>query len=83
MEHGGYMIFLYHGMSEQDYRDDSGSSELQLFGMNGDARIRIQLPVIATSFHIDNGGRLYLFNPLGESEYIYRYDLSYILGSAS
>lgn len=68
-------VFLYHGLTEKDYQENKGSSELQIFDAGMQPLIRIKLPIIATAFYLDDNGKLYLFNPLGDSEYVYRYDI--------
>ncbi len=40
---------------------------------------RIKLPVIASAMYVDKNGVLYAFNPLGDNEYIYKYDIKLML----
>lgn len=72
---GDKLVFLYHGIREADYQGNEGASELQIFNLDFNPVARIELPIIAADFFIDNDSVLYLFNPLGETEHIYRYDL--------
>lgn len=69
------LIFLYHGIKEKDYQNNKGASELQVFDFDMKPVSRIKIPIIASAFHVDNNGNLYIFNPLGDSEYIYKYNI--------
>lgn len=73
------LVFLYHGLKEKDYRSNSGQSELQIFDSEMKPYSRIKLPVIASAMYVDKDGILYAFNPLGENEYIYKYDIKSML----
>lgn len=76
---GDKLIFLYHGLKEKDYRDNIGHSELQIFDSDMKPCSRIKLPVIASAMYVDKNGVLYAFNPLGDNEYIYKYDIKLML----
>ncbi len=73
------LVFLYHGLTEKDYQSNNGQSELQIFDSDMKPYARIKLPIIASAMYIDKEGILYAFNPLGDNEYIYRYDIKSML----
>jgi hypothetical protein len=75
VDHKGYLVVLHHGITEKDYRDNTGQSELHIFDFEGNPYARVKLSLIAVAFFIDRNDRLYLFNNLDESEYLYSVDM--------
>lgn len=69
-------VMLYHGLDKGDYYSGKGTSQLRFFSWNGEPLLRINVPLVAVSFHIDSIGNLYLFTPFGETENVYKYDIS-------
>lgn len=76
---GNKIILLYHGLKECDYRSNKGNSEIQIFDTYFKPIARIKLPLIANSIHIDSKGILWALNYLGETESIYKFDISEFL----
>lgn len=71
-----YVLFLYSPTTERDFRENKGTSELQIFSNAMKPIARISLPILAQSFYINKDGMLYAFNPMGDSETIYKWDIS-------
>jgi hypothetical protein len=74
------LALLYHGISESDYQHNKGNSEIQIFDFDMKPVARIKLPIIAITTYINQAdGTLYAYNPLGDSEILYKFDVSGML----
>ncbi|MDE7459711.1 MAG: hypothetical protein K2M85_01340 [Paramuribaculum sp.] len=71
-----YIFFLYSPTTEREFRANKGKSQLQVFDQDMKPVARIQLPVLIQSFYLNKDGVLYGFNPVAETETLYRWDIS-------
>jgi hypothetical protein len=73
------VYFMYYGGKERGYYENEGNSEIQVFDASMNPVARIKLPIVAQGFYVSPKGMLYALNPLGDSEYFYRWDISNII----
>lgn len=71
-----YIFFLYSPTTEREFRANKGKSQLQVFDQDMKPVARIQFPVLIQSFYLNKDGVLYGFNPVTETETLYRWDIS-------
>lgn len=70
------LALLYHGLGEWDYQFNNGASELQIFDSEVNPVARLKFPCIIEGFFIDNSGHLFGFTHLGDTETVYKWDIS-------
>lgn len=69
-------VMLYSGVDKETFHKGEGESELQFFSWDGRPLMRVTLPVVASSFHIDSSGEnIYIFAPGADGESLYRCDV--------
>ncbi len=71
-----YVIFLYAPVKEREFMDNKGQSQLQIFTQKMQPVARIQLPLLISSFYLNADGVLFGFSSVGETETIYKWDIS-------
>lgn len=70
------VYLLYYDGKFKDYSENKGHSEIQIFDTAMQPVARLSLPTVAQGFYVSPAGELYVLNPLGDSEYFYRWDIS-------